>query len=120
MYARLWESFFCSCMIASSSLSVSVCSLCSFSGNNIGDEGVSVLAESLKQNTTLTNLNLEFILELWELFFAAVSQNQAHYLCIFAHSLFISVNNIGDEGTSALAESLKQNTTLTNLNLRSM
>ena len=30
------------------------------------------------------------------------------------------VNDIGAEGTRALAESLKQNTTLTNLNLRGM
>lgn len=29
-------------------------------------------------------------------------------------------NNIGDEGTRALAESLKQNTTLTELDFRSM
>src|ERR1700735_2032428 len=58
---------------------------------------------------------------------AAAQWNQAHDLCVFAHPppslLFISHfsdNSIGHEGARALAESLKQNTTLTSLNLECM
>ena len=36
-----------------------VCFYTRFSGNGVGDEGARALAESLKQNTTLTQLNLE-------------------------------------------------------------
>ena len=54
-------------------LTICACLLipCSFSDNYIGDEGASALAESLKQNTTLTDLNLEGMSELREPFFAA-------------------------------------------------
>src|SRR5947209_12046150 len=45
-------------MMESSSLAVRVRFPVSFLGNHIGDEGASALAESLKQNTTLTELNL--------------------------------------------------------------
>ena len=87
--------------------------------NNIGNEGAHALAESLKQNTALTKLNLG----------GTSTKSQCCYtirvtfqsdLCIFVHFLdgFIS-NKIGDDGARALAESLKQNTTLTSLNLKS-
>src|SRR5436305_14483916 len=49
----------CSCMMESSSLAVRVRFPVSFLGNRIGGEGASALAESLKQNTTLTEMNLE-------------------------------------------------------------
>ena len=32
--------------------------ICGYPGNSIGDEGARALAESLKQNTTITQLNL--------------------------------------------------------------
>ena len=59
------------------------------SGNFIGAEGSCALAESLKQNTTLTQLDL-------------------------------AGDFLGTNGARALAESLKQNTTLTQLDLSCM
>ena len=41
------------------------------SDNNIGDEGARALAESLKQNTTLTELNLRGTSDLSGLLFVA-------------------------------------------------
>ena len=38
--------------------------ICGYPGNSIGDEGARALAESLKQNTTITQLNLEGTSEL--------------------------------------------------------
>src|SRR5438270_45813 len=106
----------------SSSLFVRVCSfpVCSFSGNNIGRAGARALAESLKQNTTLTNLNLSCMSELGN---HSLQLRDGIKLTICACLLIpcsFSVNNIGGKGASALAESLKQNTTLTNLNLEGM
>ena len=37
-----------------------------YSDNSIGDEGAHALAESLKQNNTLTDLNLKGMFELYE------------------------------------------------------
>src|SRR5579859_5118575 len=78
------------------------------SGNKIGSEGALALAESLKQNTTLTNLNLESTSELSGLMFCM-------RVVILISGMFCLVNEIGYEGALALAESLKQNTTLANL-----
>ena len=69
--------------------------------NQIGNEGTSYLAESLKINSTLTSLNLYG--KLFHLF-EIISQLETG-------------NQIGKEGTSYLAESLKVNSTLTSLNL---
>ena len=65
-------------------LTICACLLipCSFSGNNIGGEGASALAESLKQKTTLTDLNLEGMSELSEFMFAYNRQDQANILHI--------------------------------------
>src|SRR5215813_11013018 len=108
-----------------------------FSGNSIGDEGACALAESLKQNTTLTSLNLEGMSELnCEKQWVAAAQWESIKLlmCVLAHSpsptpthtllllpwFHFSDNSIGSEGARALAEFLKQNTILTSLNLESM
>src|SRR3954469_14202228 len=81
--------------------------------NNIGSEGAQALAESLKQNTTLTQLNL-----------SSMSELGGSIVCMFpvrSSWFFIYlVTGIGSEEAQALAESLKQNTTLTQLNLSSM
>src|SRR4051812_39818235 len=78
----------------------------------MGCEGAGSRGESLKQNSTLTQLNLEGMSESSEFVFACMWQDQAN--------IFYSGNGIGSEGAQALAESLKQNTTLTQLNLWSM
>ena len=56
------------------------------SKNMVGDDGVAALAEAIKTNPTLTELNL-------------------------------SKNVVGDDGVAALAEAIKTNSTLTELNL---
>jgi hypothetical protein len=78
--------------------------MCIFSGNNIGNQGGCALAESLKQNTTLTWLDLGS--KCVAVFNAG---DKIQLTCIF------SGNNIGAEGGCALAKSLKQNMTLTQL-----
>src|SRR3954466_8113856 len=82
------------------------------SGCGIGSEGAQALVESLKQNTTLTQLNLESMSELGG-FIVCMSM-------VRSSIFFIYPGDIGSEGAQALAESLKQNTTLTQLNLESM
>src|SRR4051812_27596082 len=84
-----------------------------YSGNGIGSEGAQALAESLKQNTTLTQLDLSSMSELSEFMFACMWQDQSNISSY-------SENGVGFEGAQALAESLKQNTTLTQLDLYSM
>src|SRR5215475_4840976 len=82
--------------------------------NSIGDEGGKALAEALKVNSTLTQLNLSCMSSFcgWI------------YVCILwfdlADNLWIIDNSIGDEGGKALAEALKVNSTLTQLNLECM
>src|SRR5690349_21722454 len=83
-----------------------------YPGNDINFEGAQALAESLKLNTALTQLNLTSILEFVDLLFACPWCDPADFLLLD--------NKIGSEGTQALAESLKQNTTLNQLNLTSM
>src|SRR5438270_552495 len=103
MYVRTLGTILCSCVMESSSLSVRVCSfpVCSFSGNNIGVEGARALAESLKQNTTLTNLRL-----------GSMSVNHALQLCdgiklMMAHAYFIIV--IDNKVDDTLASYLRRN-----------
>ena len=71
------------------------------------------MAESLKHNITLIQLNLQSMSELSEFIFACIWQSQANIFHIL-------VNDIGSEGAQVLAESLKQNITLTQLNLVGM
>ena len=56
--------------------------------NSIGDEGACALAESLKHNTILTQLNVESMLELYELLFVAARWYIAHNLCVFTLFMF--------------------------------
>ena len=70
----------------------------------MGDEGVKMISEVLKTNTTLTMLSLKCIYNL------SLKQDM--------HSSFIKIdNNIGDAGVSKISESLKSNKSLTELNL---
>ena len=57
--------------------------------NSIGSEGAQALAESLKKNTTLTQLNLESMSELSEFMFAYNRQDQANVLHIQTTALVI-------------------------------
>lgn len=70
-------------------------------GNEIGNDGTKALAESLKENTSLTNLYLGSGKTLLQ----SLIQSSP------------SMNNIEDEGIKFIANSVKANTALTNLNL---
>ena len=66
------------------------------------------MSESLKSNTTLTELNL------W----SKDKRKKTHKRGIhqqFTLSFLIKGNNIGERGTISLSEALKSNTTLTEL-----
>ena len=76
--------------------------------NDIGDEGAKAISESLKINTSLTELNLwsdEKIRNEKE------SKNEKN-----ENEEWIG-NHVGDEGAKTISESLKINTSLTELNL---
>ena len=80
-------------------------------GNKIGDTGATSLSEALKSNTTLTQLNL-----------GGEDKRRKTQKTLIDNSLFSILitstgNNIGDTGAASLSESLKSNTTLTELNL---
>ena len=76
--------------------------------NNIGDRGVTSLSESLKSNTTLTQLILG----------CEYRRRQKISINSLDSFLFSSTDNkIGDTGVTSLSESLKSNTTLTALGL---
>ena len=79
--------------------------------NNIGEEGATSLSESLKTNTTLTKLNLGGE--------EKKKTHKRHSSTIHSFPfLFTSTENkIGDTGATSLSESLKSNTTLTELDL---
>ena len=81
-------------------------------GNIIGDTGATSLSDSLKTNTTLTELNLSCKDK-------RKKTHKRHPSTMNSfHFLFISTDNgIGDTGATSLSESLKTNTTLTELNL---
>ena len=66
-------------------------------GNGIGDEGAKAIGESLKINTSLTELYLSGDEKKWKKWIE---------------------NEIGDEGAKVISESLKINTSLTSLSLR--
>src|SRR4051794_33646029 len=83
-------------------------------GNNIEDEGGCSLAESLKQNTTLVKLNFGCKSNLDRLLIEIMSISSLQSM----HDYFYSVNKTGREGACGLAEVLKLNTTLTELNIK--
>jgi len=78
-----------------------------WTGNNIRDEGASKISETLKVNTTLTELRLSG---------DELEYNEKE------KEMKMKVNKwtgnwIGDEGANKISESLKVNTTLTKLDL---
>ena len=83
--------------------------LFSSTDNEIGDTGATSLSESLKSNTTLTRFNLscEDIRK--------KTQKDIHKQ--FTLVLLTTDNKIGERGATSLSESLKSNTTLTELDL---
>ena len=86
--------------------------LYSSTGNKIGDAGATSLSESLKSNTTLTQLNLS----------GKDQRKNTHkdirqQITLFPFLFTSTDNDIGERGATSLSESLKSNTTLTELNL---
>ena len=80
--------------------------------NSIGETGVKSLSESLKSNTTLTQLNLS----------GEDKRKKAHKrhpstIHSFPFHITSTGSIIGERGAASLSESLKSNTTLTELNL---
>ena len=74
--------------------------------NKCGDSGASTLGEMLKTNTTIIMLDLEMALD-----------NKLN--CVkFFH--FLEKNEMGPESGVALGNGLKENTTLTKINLKDM
>ena len=89
-------------------------SLFTTTDNNIGDTGAKSLSESLKSNTTLTQLNL------WGEDKRRKTHQRHPSSIHFFPFLFTSTENmIGERGATSLSESLKSNTTLTALHLYS-
>ena len=82
--------------------------------NEIGTEGASKISESLKINTTLTELNLSCD----EIRNKNEEQKRKKKWRINKKKWW-TANQIGAEGASSISESLKINTTLTTLNLSS-
>ena len=73
--------------------------------NDIGDEGVIAISEALKTNSTLTELGLDSLSRSTNKIGPAGAQALAHMLKVNSAlvSLNIEDNEIGDEGTAALA-----------------
>lgn len=78
--------------------------LVTFIRNNIRVEGGKIIAESLKENKTLTHLNLERF------------DNNAFIKVVFSWLLLLG-DDIGETSGEAILEALKTNTTLTYLNV---
>ena len=78
--------------------------------NNIGDEGAKALGEALKENKTLTYLDISG---------TSSFRDGLTYLDA-ADNLWMVIigNGIGDEGAKALSDSLKENKTLKVLDIR--
>ena len=93
--------------------------------NHIGDEGAKAIAEALKVNAVLYNLELGDNAVLTTLYMnenkigAEVAKAIAEALKVNAvvTTLSLYYNQIGDEGAKAIAESLKVNAVLTTLDL---
>jgi len=83
-------------------------------GNFIGDKGAKLIAEALKENKTLTWLNLcrnDIGDEGAKLIAEALRINKT------LTTLYLSFNNIGTEGVMLIAEALEENKTLISLDL---
>ena len=81
-----------------------VCFIPLLAMNQIGDEGAKAIGESLKVNTSLTELYLHF------------TRNKQMRSSYFFDN-FIIHNKIEDEGGKAIGEALKTNKSLTSLDL---
>ena len=77
--------------------------------NNIGDTGICSLSSALEVNSTLTSLDLRMCF-VWIVF----SVLFCYFICLL---FWFVMNNIGESGISSLSESLKVNSSLTQLNL---
>ena len=96
------------------SINNSLCSiLITSTGNNIGEAGATSLSESLKTNTTLTELYMDCDDKNTQ---RAYTNKQITFFFFFTA---LTGNDIGNTGTTSLSEALKSNTTLTKLSLRS-
>ena len=89
-------------------------------GNNIGNEGAVALAEALKLNTSLVLWTLEWAWIFCSHVFIFVSFHTHNKWVFFLKINFflfnsLECNNIGNEGTVALTEALKVNTSLRSL-----
>lgn len=77
--------------------------------NQIGDKGCKAIANALKTNTSIKKINLKVI------YMSCVSfdlNNQLNH-----HFIIFIGNEIGAEGFRAIADSLKTNTSIIELNL---
>ncbi|KJE94543.1 hypothetical protein CAOG_05175 [Capsaspora owczarzaki ATCC 30864] len=84
------------------------------SWNTVGDAGAQAIAEALKVNTTLTQLDLPYN-QIGDVGAHAIAQ--ALKVNTTVTKLYLLRNQIGDVGAQAIAEALKGNTTLTHVNL---
>ena len=84
------------------------------SDNRIGADGARALTESLKQNATLTQLDLDSMSQFSRFRVGACATSSFRRL-ICASLYRTPGNRISDDGAQVLAESLKQNVTLTGL-----
>ncbi len=82
--------------------------------NQIGDAGAQAIAEALKVNTTVAELNLG-----WNKMGVAGAQaiGEALKVNTAVTELYLYSNQIGDAGAQAIGEALKVNTTVTELKL---
>ncbi len=88
---------------------------CCLIDNSIGVEGAKRLAEALKCNNTLINLNLGSECHVFVRWKKSVAIYVDYYCCCCC----LIDNSIVDEGAKRLAEALERNSTLTMLNLYS-
>ena len=84
--------------------------------NNVGDSGAAAIAEALKSNTAVTRLYLHNN-SIGASGAAAIAEALKTNTALT--TLRLGYNNIGDSGAAAIAEALKTNTALTELSLNS-
>ena len=103
------------CLVVAAGTSFCWLSLACATGNAIRDAGASVIAESLKLNTTITSVHLKC-----ELAHACRLRRLSRVVLLFTRLRDTVIDNhIGSAGASAIAEALKLNTTITSVDLSS-
>ena len=85
--------------------------------NRIDTEGAEKISESLKINTSLTKLNLKC--ELWETCNEPYTTEKSVWLYIKFNNIYLGNPDIHSEGIKYIAEAMKTNSTLIELNLES-